>query len=139
MGFKTQYFPDDMCMSVMYTMCRYIDLLLVLLCTRVGQCLRKFWFFFLIWKGSCLFLCDNKWGESFMITPRFINWKSQQVDPFYWVYYELLLFHGLASAFIFLIWYSRVKYWCIGLQSGVEQWRSDSLERIAIYVWKYWP
>ncbi len=37
MGFKTQYFPDDMCMSVMYTMCRYIDLLLVLLCSRVGQ------------------------------------------------------------------------------------------------------
>ena len=34
---KTQYFPDDMCMSVMYTMCRYIDLLLVLLCSRVGQ------------------------------------------------------------------------------------------------------
>ncbi len=41
MGFKTQYFPDDMCMSVMYTMCRYIDLLLVLLCSRVGQCLQK--------------------------------------------------------------------------------------------------
>ncbi len=31
MGFKTQYFHDDMCMSVMYTMCLYIDLLLVLL------------------------------------------------------------------------------------------------------------
>ncbi len=39
MGFKTQYFHDDMCMSVMYTMCRYIDLLLVLLLCRVGQCL----------------------------------------------------------------------------------------------------
>ena len=39
MGFKTQYFHDDMCMSVMYTMCRYIDLLLVLLLSRVGQCL----------------------------------------------------------------------------------------------------
>jgi hypothetical protein len=38
-GFKTQYFQDDMCMSVMYTMCWYIDLLLVLLLSRVGQCL----------------------------------------------------------------------------------------------------
>jgi hypothetical protein len=39
MGFKTRYFHDDMCMSVMYTMCRYRDLLLVLLLSRVGQCL----------------------------------------------------------------------------------------------------
>ncbi len=39
MGFKTQYFHDDMCMGVMYTMCRYIDLLFVLLLSRVGQCL----------------------------------------------------------------------------------------------------
>ena len=46
MGFKTQYFPDDMCMSVMYTMCRYIDLLLALLRSRVGQCLQKVLTFF---------------------------------------------------------------------------------------------
>ena len=48
MGFKTQYFPADMCMSVMYIMCRYIDLLLVLLCSRVGQCLQKVLTFFLL-------------------------------------------------------------------------------------------
>jgi hypothetical protein len=60
MGFKTQYFHDDMCMSVMYTMCRYIDLLLVLLLSRVGQCLlESFDFSFYIEKENYLFLCDN--------------------------------------------------------------------------------
>ncbi len=60
MGFKTQYFHDDMCMSVMYTMCRYIDLLLVLLLSRVGQCLLESLFFsFYIKEENYLFLCDN--------------------------------------------------------------------------------
>ncbi len=60
MGFKTQYFHDDMCMSVMYTMCLYIDLLLVLLLSRVGQCLYEVLnFSFYIEKENYLFLCDN--------------------------------------------------------------------------------
>ncbi len=60
MGFKTQYFHDDMCMSVMYTMCRYIDLLLVLLLSRVGQrFLESLFFSFYIKEENYLFLCDN--------------------------------------------------------------------------------
>ena len=59
MGFKTQYFHDDMCMSVMYTMCRYIDLLLVLLLSRVGQCLLESFDFSFHIKKELSFLCDN--------------------------------------------------------------------------------
>ena len=140
MGFKTQYFPDDMCMSVMYTMCRYIDLLLVLLCSRVGQCLQKVLTFLSNLKKKIIFFFAiiNEGNLSWLRQDSLIR-NLNRLTHSIGVYYKLLLFHGLASAFIFLIWYSRVKFWCIGLQSGVEQWRSDSLERIAIYVWKYWP